>query len=90
MNQSRSASLSDRGERGGVIVDAVLLVGTVVLVGIGAFHLLGGLMNDELAETADHRVLAFDDAGLDELPRWMGSGGRRWAARNGPASRYKR
>jgi hypothetical protein len=59
MTKNRAISKADHGERGGVIVDSVLIVGTLTLVAIGAINLLGGLMRDDLAANADHRMLAF-------------------------------
>lgn len=48
-------------ERGGLIVDALLLVAAITLVGIGSVHLLGNLMRGELEATAERQVLAFND-----------------------------
>jgi hypothetical protein len=62
MNRSLAASRRRQRERGGMMLDAGLTVASLTLVALGAFHLLGDLMNDELEVSANRNVLAFTEA----------------------------
>ncbi|MFW2382699.1 MAG: hypothetical protein ACN4GZ_13140 [Acidimicrobiales bacterium] len=62
MRTNETPPIDRLAERGGVVIDALLLAALLVLVGLGSVRLLGNLMHGELAASANRQTLAFNDA----------------------------